>query len=291
MLIVDFAQQKIAELKRQVRSRAYDYVNYNVDDNQVRVTFCNNGKPVIGPIRRISLHAYIAKSLTPRFSFSVDACEGDICFAGTPIPGLLGVSVVFDVPSAAARKIVDFRSKRRHKPYEREVRFAIHDGKIWVTLWSPGDEWTAGDRNYSFDIEKLVLGETLYSSTETDRGMFRIQIEKDEPMYEGEYRASISTWRYARFPFIFMSRPVYKLDIGAGIPIPGKGENSWDCDEDAIYGISTCAADLYEAVEKLRDSVNESRRRYGGAGWRPSGMKAESPEKGPDDTVCVPSTT
>lgn len=289
MLIVDFVQQKLAKLKKQVRTRAYDYMSYNVRDNEVRVTFRNNGKPISGPVRSVSLYAYLPSSLTTRFSFAVDASESEISVGGTLLPGLLGVAAHVDITYALAQKIVNYRSTRKHTPYDREVRFAIHDGKVWLTLWSPSMDWSQGDRNYNFDIEKFLLGETRYSAKETDHGLFQTQIEKDEPMYTGTYTAKICTWRYSRFPFIAISRPTYKLDITNGIPVPGKGENSWDCGEDAIYSISTGANDLYEATEKLRESVNRTRLQYGGAGWRPSGAEAKVDEKGPDDIACIPS--
>ena len=55
-----------------------------------------------------------------------------------------------------------------------------------------------------------------------------------------------------------------------GLPIPGKGENSWDCGDDAYYSIGTPAATAMEAVEYAADRVLETRRRYGGSSWAPS---------------------
>ena len=61
----------------------------------------------------------------------------------------------------------------------------------------------------------------------------------------------------------------FRVPEGCKAPvIPGKGENSWDIDDDGIYGISFDAADD-SPLDRFRERVIESRRRYGGANWRP----------------------
>jgi hypothetical protein len=52
-----------------------------------------------------------------------------------------------------------------------------------------------------------------------------------------------------------------KLDIPGGIPHNGKGENSWDCGDDGLWG---CGGDtVEEAIGHAVSSVLRSRRRYG----------------------------
>jgi hypothetical protein len=64
------------------------------------------------------------------------------------------------------------------------------------------------------------------------------------------------------------------VESETGVPVPGKGENSWDCGEDALYSLSTTAATIDEAIEKFKASVMKTRERYGGKDWMP--MKAEA---------------
>jgi hypothetical protein len=88
------------------------------------------------------------------------------------------------------------------------------------------------------------------------------------PMPEGSYRASVEivevTCRRPRWPFPRRYMRA-RVDIPAGIPHAGKGENSWDCGDDATYGISCPASYVEEAVAKLVESVLCSRKEYGAA--------------------------
>lgn len=93
------------------------------------------------------------------------------------------------------------------------------------------------------------------------------------PMPERTYPATVtiseSTWTRSRWPFA--KRLVRAtIDVEGGVPVPGKGENSWDCGEDAIYSLTCPATTIPEAVSKMVESALRSRERYGGKNWRPS---------------------
>jgi hypothetical protein len=64
------------------------------------------------------------------------------------------------------------------------------------------------------------------------------------------------------------------LDIERGVPTPGKGENSWDCGQDATYGLTCPASTVEEALASLRASVMRDRERYGGKDWKPEAVAA-----------------
>jgi hypothetical protein len=49
------------------------------------------------------------------------------------------------------------------------------------------------------------------------------------------------------------------IEAPSGVPIPGKGENSWDLDDDAIYGMTSGAKSVKEAVSKFMESVRKTR--------------------------------
>lgn len=59
----------------------------------------------------------------------------------------------------------------------------------------------------------------------------------------------------------------YEIDMHEGIPFPGKGENSWDCGEDAYYGFG--GATIESAVEHIIADTINARERNGGTNWRP----------------------
>jgi hypothetical protein len=54
------------------------------------------------------------------------------------------------------------------------------------------------------------------------------------------------------------------------IPVPGKGENSWDCDDDASYGMTCAAQTPAEAVAHYSASIQRDRQRHGGNHWVPA---------------------
>ncbi|HXI16285.1 MAG TPA: hypothetical protein VNM48_07925, partial [Chloroflexota bacterium] len=85
-----------------------------------------------------------------------------------------------------------------------------------------------------------------------------------------------STWGRRRWPHWPLTRRMVRADVQVpeGVPHPGKGENAWDCGEDATYAL-TCAEQTPEAaVGRLVESVLRDRRRYGGDQWRPQALVA-----------------
>lgn len=91
------------------------------------------------------------------------------------------------------------------------------------------------------------------------------------PMPEGVYPATWEreqrTWRRSRIPWPLRTRTDVSLSIEPGIPVPGKGENSWDIEDDGVCGTGgdTVAAAVGNAVA----SATRQRRQYAGPGWMP----------------------
>lgn len=133
-------------------------------------------------------------------------------------------------------------------------------------VWSPQGYWSKEIPRWMdghFCISDAVLGPNEYSEVNLSP-MQHIQI----PMPEGNYKATCimqrTTWKRPRWPFpIVVTRA--KIEIPDGIPVPGKGENSWDCGPDATYGM-TCNADSVEAgVARLVESVLSTRKKRCGS--------------------------
>lgn len=93
------------------------------------------------------------------------------------------------------------------------------------------------------------------------------------PMPEGNYPATWTrqrrSWKRRRLPTAFSKeREDVRLEIPVGIPVPGKGENSWDCEDDAIFG--TSGRTLSEAIGNAVSGATRSRQQYAGPGWVPA---------------------
>lgn len=153
---------------------------------------------------------------------------------------------------------------------ETEIAVKWHDGGLWWSLWHPTMEWSAGTpkwRNGHFDPADFLLGRHTYSSEELSTE--NVEVPMPERTYAGTVTLTRDTWKRPRWPF---GRSIYRanIEVDGGVPHPGKGENSWDCGEDATYSMTCPARTAEDAVGALVKSVLSSRRQYGGRNWRPA---------------------
>lgn len=125
-------------------------------------------------------------------------------------------------------------------------------------------------------------GPTITTAEDGDKG------ETVVPMPEGSYPA---TWavtvyerRFVRFPGTLRdalsppwTRPSLRLDIPGGIPHWGKGENSWDCGMDGLFG--TGSDSVEDAVANAVRSSLRDRKRFGGPHDLPRPMSVSEAEQ------------
>lgn len=95
------------------------------------------------------------------------------------------------------------------------------------------------------------------------------------PMPEANYPATFETTKYTRRykgrfgkirDLVLGPRFHYSTNVEPGKPVavPGKGENSWDCDDDAIYASSSGGRSVEHAIAGLVEHALQTRRRHGG---------------------------
>jgi hypothetical protein len=153
---------------------------------------------------------------------------------------------------------------------ERRIGLAWYEGTLTISLWENPYEWHRGQPwwwHVRITPADLVLGKHVYQAREFVAGDASIPLP--EAAYPARIIISEATWTRPRWPW---SRRIIraKIEVEGGIPIPGKGENSWDIDDDAIFSLTTPAATLPAAVAAMVESVLERRLRYGGSlNWRP----------------------
>jgi hypothetical protein len=148
-------------------------------------------------------------------------------------------------------------------PESRECKVSIHDWRLRFVPWGKTMEWAKADpwwvRGVSLDVKELALGPTRYEAVQLRTAPLMI------PMPEGLYAAQATiercTWKRPRwFPSM---RTYVRVDVPKGIPFAGKGENSYDCDDDGLFGYSVEGESLEKAIAHGIESVLKSRRRYG----------------------------
>lgn len=94
------------------------------------------------------------------------------------------------------------------------------------------------------------------------------------PMPEGEYPCTVkleqSVWGRPRWRWNREIALHADVDMGVPIPVPGKGENSWDCGDDATHSMWLPATSVPEAISKVAADAMRTRERYASATWQPS---------------------
>ena len=115
--------------------------------------------------------------------------------------------------------------------------------------------------------ENWLLGKPHYSLDVLEDG---IPVVVNVGQWPGDsYRGTAKhTRRTRRRRFSTKVTDGYEIDMQQGIPFPGKGENSWDQGDDAVFGFGGATIDA--ATTRIIAATITRRERYGGDGWRPS---------------------
>lgn len=160
--------------------------------------------------------------------------------------------------------------------YETRVfQLAWHDGTLWSAIWEKSGHWSRSDpwwMSNNFNPKDFFLGRQKHSSEVLEEKRTTV------PMPEGSYPATVklerATWKRPRWPRPFIR---YSTDIKPDhfIPVPGKGENSWDCGDDGVWSQSgPCSgpdsAWASKAVAGLVEAALRDRERYAGPNWKPA---------------------
>lgn len=143
----------------------------------------------------------------------------------------------------------------------RELGIAWVDGYVFLYPWRDPD------RAVLWNPTDWLLGRQKYSTEDVEQGACVVSMPEGD--YPATYRIFDSTWQRPRWPWTKRLRRG-DIEIEGGIPIPGKGENSWDCEDTTMDGLTCVATTAAALVEKMRVSVMQRRDRYGGRGWMPA---------------------
>lgn len=116
-----------------------------------------------------------------------------------------------------------------------------------------------------------ILGKPRFSETVLERD---IPVVVDVGQWDGDRYEGTATRQRCRWKrrFRTIERENVRVEMAQGIPVPGKGENSWDCGDDAYFGFGGATVD--EAVAHIVKEAKKERARYGGPNWRPLAVVA-----------------
>lgn len=151
----------------------------------------------------------------------------------------------------------------------RDVSVHLSDGSLFWNLWQNPHESSSTDPWWKHGIlDPLdVLFGRMEQTSDKEVASRVVDIHMPEGKYSATVRLSEPEYRRSRWPFKFGPDALYlhqrysaQIEVAdGGIPIPGKGENSWDCGDDAIYGLSCQADSIEDAIGKIIASALRTR--------------------------------
>ena len=185
-------------------------------------------------------------------------------FALPPVSFYFGISLPF---KSSLKKLL---------PSEpRECCISIHNYALWINPWSNPLEWKSKDpwwrKGKTIHFDDLLLGKVKYESSEV-KPRERVEIELDGRVYRGTAKFEFSRWKRPRWFAHEKESTWIDMDRGHGLPHAGKGENSWDCGDDAICGWGVDGHSISKAIASGIERVLEYRKKRG----RPSKIKTEA---------------
>lgn len=164
----------------------------------------------------------------------------------------------------SAKWVRQFSNKEEdHREIELMLWWGEMGTHLNVSLWGNDGGFGNGKkfRRWVIDLDRIIFGRPVHSEEVLATGTTNISMP--EGHYEANYTISKRAWRYPRW--FTQHRETISFDIPSGIPIEGKGENSWDCGMDARMGSSVeWKGDLHDASQEIALDILKTRQRRGG---------------------------
>lgn len=158
----------------------------------------------------------------------------------------------------------------------RSIGFYWFQGTLWIHFWHDPMESRSADPwwwEFTFTPMDFFFGRVQCTHREIEK--YRVEVPMPEACYPAT--VSIQEWKWKRSRLPWANRHIRsEITTDKPIPFPGKGENAWDCGEDATQSMMCGASTPAEAVAKLVESVLHDRYRNGGKLWRPQVGTIES---------------
>jgi hypothetical protein len=124
--------------------------------------------------------------------------------------------------------------------------------------------WLTSGWRWSVDLRDAIFGRSVVEKRDAETSQVEVL------MPEGRYPATVTVerwrWKRPRWPW---ARWYWRasIDIPGGIGVAGKGENSWDCGDDATFGCTFAVRDdkpsAGAVAHDMAGSVMRGREKYG----------------------------
>ncbi len=137
-----------------------------------------------------------------------------------------------------------------------ETGFSVSHDWGYVSIGHDDSGWSKSGWHFSFSPFRVLFGRTKYSEFDIERVERIAWIDGEQ--HALKIRRFTSVWAWPRWPF---KRRFNRADIEPVVPvaIPGKGENGYDCGEDAIHSLTVKCKNADQAVAKFVENVLNAR--------------------------------
>lgn len=152
---------------------------------------------------------------------------------------------------------------------ERETGICLFEDHLSFSFWRDDCGWGKSWRGFykGVFLMDLLFGGTEYEKTPVAQK--KIEVYFPEGTYEGTAETYLAAWTRPRAFWWKKQSHRVELKFPQGIPIPGKGENGYDLEDDASFGVTMSADTIEEAAQEFIKDIQQARIKYGGSQWYP----------------------
>jgi hypothetical protein len=208
----------------------------------------------------------------------IDDCEGGLRASVGLGPVRIFLGTEHRAARALARRLGPYMGKDFYGQSRAKLGAEIYacDGDVIGRLYLLNNEEASKGPSYYYNLKDIALGRPKYTKLDGEPETRTVYLA--EGAYEIAMTRNLSTWKRPRWP-VATRAGSYNWEVTSGpdgrkgLPIPGKGENSYDCDEDAIYGGGIQASNADEAAGRIVGMVMHDRARRAGPGWTPEPVR------------------
>lgn len=172
----------------------------------------------------------------------------------------------------------------------RDFSVSFHDHAVFWSIGADDMGWSSGTPRWRHGAWH-PLGHFMRQGDPEVLEERDVLVPMPERSYKGKAKLERTRWGFGKLPRVF-DRVDYHVTIemlpGEQVPFPGKGENAYDCDDDAAFSMTSPGSTIEDGVGRLVASVLRDRRRRGGANWRPGPATAPSAAVGAFDGTPAP---
>lgn len=154
------------------------------------------------------------------------------------------------------------RRRIEHEYHGRETGIMLSGDFLSLRIWHSEGLYQPSGIFWSCFLLNKLLGRAEYSRRDIQTTKAYVWLpERPYPVHVTMHE---DTWKRPRWP-----RPMKimraSIECGQeGIPAhAGKGENSWDLDDDSVFSMTCRAETVRDAIEVLKGDIMRDRKRYG----------------------------